>query len=291
MPPSSAHGPLGHPRVHYRITTSTNERARILATAGAPHGTVVTAEEQSAGRGRQGRTWTAPPGRSLLCSIVVRDPPRLLPLAAGTAVAQAVDAALAGADAISRGAPSPSETAAPGAADPRAPDPAGAATSNAPAGAATSDAPDRAPAAIKWPNDIHLGGRKVAGILVEGRPREHWAVVGVGLNVAVAESDFPPELADRAATLGLHPDQIEPVLGDLLIALERWIAAEPETLLTEIRARDALLGQPVRWAGGEGRGAGIDGEGRLVVLTTDRGRVTLDAGEVHLLAPRQLPSR
>jgi BirA family biotin operon repressor/biotin-[acetyl-CoA-carboxylase] ligase len=247
--------PLGHPRLHLRRTTSTNERARALAESGAPHGTVVTASEQTAGRGRQGRTWMAPPGRSLLVSVLVRDPPRLLPLAAGAAVAGAADEALAVADA----------TAAPGA----------TAAPTGPAGAARL-------VQIKWPNDVLLDGGKVAGILVEGRPQEGWAVVGIGLNVAVAESDFPPELAGRAATLGLGPEDIEPTLRTLLARLEHWLAADAETLLTEIRARDALLGRPVRWAGGEGRGDGIDGDGRLVVLTAGGGRVALDAGEVHL---------
>jgi BirA family biotin operon repressor/biotin-[acetyl-CoA-carboxylase] ligase len=81
-------GPIGSPRVHYSETDSTNERARELAAAGTPDGTLVTASEQSAGRGRQGRRWTAPRGRALLCSLVIRDPPRLLPLAAGVAVAE-----------------------------------------------------------------------------------------------------------------------------------------------------------------------------------------------------------
>ena len=58
---------LGHPRAHYRLTDSTNARARELATRGSPHGTLVTAAEQSAGRGRQGRTWSAPAGSALLC--------------------------------------------------------------------------------------------------------------------------------------------------------------------------------------------------------------------------------
>src|SRR6516164_1885613 len=112
--------PLGTPRLHLRVTDSTNTRARELAAAGAPHGTLVTAREQRAGRGRQGRTWTAPAGHALLCSLVLRDPPRLLPLAAGAAVAEVVGPA----------------------------------------------------ARIKWPNDVLLGGLKVAGILVEGRPQE-----------------------------------------------------------------------------------------------------------------------
>src|SRR5919198_5796844 len=76
---------LGRPRLHLRVTTSTNDRARELAQAGAPHGTLVTAGEQSAGRGRHGRTWSAPAGSALLMSLVLRDVPELMPLAAGGA--------------------------------------------------------------------------------------------------------------------------------------------------------------------------------------------------------------
>jgi BirA family biotin operon repressor/biotin-[acetyl-CoA-carboxylase] ligase len=221
---------LGHPRLHLRLTTSTNERARGLAADGAPHGTIVTADEQTAGRGRQGRTWVAPPGRALLVSMVVRRPPRLLPLLAGVAVAE-----LAGPD-----------------------------------------------AGLKWPNDVLLAGRKVAGILVEGRPQEGWAVVGIGLNVAVRAEDLPAELRETATGLGLGPEAIEPTLGSLLAGLGRWLLADEDAVLGEVRRRDALRGRPVRWAGGEGVGDGIDGDGRLVVRTADA-RVCLDAGEVHLL--------
>ena len=220
---------LGNPRVHFRLTDSTNARARELASRGAPHGTLVTAAEQSAGRGRQGRTRTAPAGRALLCSLVIRDPPRLLPLAAGIAVAE-----VAGAD-----------------------------------------------AQVKWPNDVLLEGRKVAGILVEARLQEGWAVLGIGLNVAVRGADFPPELRDRAGTLGLEPSAIEPTLDALLRALERWLFADPDAVLEALRARDALLGRPVRWGGRIGTAAGIDADGRLVVRT-DAGEERLDAGEVHL---------
>jgi BirA family biotin operon repressor/biotin-[acetyl-CoA-carboxylase] ligase len=220
---------LGDPRVHLRRTDSTNERARELAARGAPHGTLVTASEQTAGRGRQGRTWSAPAGRALLCSVLLRDPPRLLPLAAGVAVAEvAGDGAL-----------------------------------------------------IKWPNDILLEGRKVAGILVEGRPQQRWAVLGIGLNVALRPGDFPPELGEQAGTLGLGEEAIEPTLEQLLGRLERWLGASESEVLEAVRARDALLDRPVRWGGGSGRGAGIDGDGRLVVATDD-GHVSLGAGEVHL---------
>jgi BirA family biotin operon repressor/biotin-[acetyl-CoA-carboxylase] ligase len=86
---------IGAPRVHHRLTDSTNQRAKELADAGAPHGTLVTADEQTAGRGRQGRSWVAPPGAAVLMSVVVRDldePGALLPLAAALAVADAAEA-------------------------------------------------------------------------------------------------------------------------------------------------------------------------------------------------------
>ena len=75
---------IGTPRVHLRLTDSTNERAKELAAAGAPHGTLVTADEQSAGRGRQGRVWTAPAGSAVLMAAFVvaesRNPQPMLDL-------------------------------------------------------------------------------------------------------------------------------------------------------------------------------------------------------------------
>lgn len=223
---------LGTPRLHLGLTDSTNERARELAAAGAPHGTLVTTTEQTAGRGRQGRTWTAPAGSAILCSLVIREPPRLLPLAAGVAVAEVVG-------------------------------------------------PE---AQVKWPNDVLVDGRKLAGILVEGRPQEGWAVLGIGLNVAVRAEEFPPELRGTAGTMGLPREAVEPTLERLLERLGRWLEASPEQVLEALRGRDALSGREVRWAGGAGQAAGIDGEGRLVVLT-EGGRTALDAGEVHLVGP------
>lgn len=221
---------LGRPRLHLRETDSTNERARVLAAGGAPHGTLVTAGAQTAGRGRQGRRWSAPPGRALLMSLVLRRYPRLLPLAAAVAVSEIVGDA----------------------------------------------------ARIKWPNDVLVDGRKVAGILVEARPQGGWAVLGIGVNVAVRPADLPAELRDTAGGLGLEPRDVEPTLQLLLAALERAFALPDGGLLDAWRARDALHGRRVRWTQGAGTAAGIDGAGRLLVELDAGRRVALDSSEVHL---------
>ena len=138
---------LGRPRLHHREIDSTNRRARELASAGAPHGTLVTAGAQTAGRGRQGRRWEAPAGSALLCSLVLREFDALLSLRAGLAVADVAGEA----------------------------------------------------ARVKWPNDVQVDGRKVAGVLVEGRPHEGWAVVGIGVNVSAAP-DLPTPRRSAATT-------------------------------------------------------------------------------------------
>jgi BirA family biotin operon repressor/biotin-[acetyl-CoA-carboxylase] ligase len=151
-----------------------------------------------------------------------------------------------------------------------------------PLAAGIAVAGEAGPAAkVKWPNDVMLDGRKVAGILVEGRPQQRWAVLGIGLNVAVDPADLPPELRELAGSLGRGPEEVGPTLARLLEALERWLVAPPRALLEVVREHDALIGRRIYWRGGEGEAAGIDDDGRLVVLTGD-GRVTLEAGEVHL---------
>lgn len=107
-------------------------------------------------------------------------------------------------------------------------------------------------------------------------------MLGIGLNVALTPEDFPPELRETATTLGLEPAAIEPMLAELLAAIERWLTAPPASILAAVRARDALAGRPIRWAQGDGRADGIDDEGRLLVASRDGARIALDAGEVHL---------
>jgi BirA family biotin operon repressor/biotin-[acetyl-CoA-carboxylase] ligase len=258
---------IGHPRLHLRRTGSTNERARELAFAGAPHGTLVTADEQTAGRGRQGRRWSAPAGSSLLASLLLREVPTLLPLIAAVAVCDV--------------------------AGPHA--------------------------RIKWPNDVVVEAAasagsqsgewssagaalaKLAGILVEGRPQEGWAVLGIGLNVAVDLEQLPAELRSGAdgrtpsasglpaATLGLTPAEVQPTLARLLDTLAERLTEPAEATLQAWRERDALRGREIAWGahgadklGERGRAEGIDETGRLVVRLADGARTTIGAGEVHL---------
>jgi BirA family transcriptional regulator, biotin operon repressor / biotin---[acetyl-CoA-carboxylase] ligase len=233
---------------HFRVTDSTNARARELAAAGAPGGTVVTADKQTEGRGRQGRAWVAPRGRALLYSLLLRplgDRP-LLPLAAALAVCETAEALAPGVE-----------------------------------------------CKVKWPNDIQVDGRKLAGILIEARPQDDWAVIGVGLNLTIAPEEFPSELRDRATSLATAApvDVVEtfflPMAGikrfDQVLSgeLGRWVDAEDEAILAAWEARDALRGLEVAWDGGSGIARGVDSRGSLVVAIPD-GTVSLSAGEVHL---------
>jgi BirA family transcriptional regulator, biotin operon repressor / biotin---[acetyl-CoA-carboxylase] ligase len=237
---------FGRPHRHFRRTDSTNARAKELAMLGAPSGLVVTADEQDAGRGRQGRTWFAPPGGALLYTALLRPlgERRLLPLAVPLAVCEAVEAL--------------------------------------------------APVScrVKWPNDVWVEGRKLAGVLIESRPESGgagWAVIGVGLNIAVPPGAFPEELSGTAATL--HPDAVGgagPTVPDALtalnLALARWVATADAEVLAAFRERDALAGRRISWDEGaeSGEAAGIDEAGHLLVEMETGGRRALGAGEVHL---------
>lgn len=239
---------FGTPHRYYRVTDSTNARARELAEAGAPSGTVVTAGEQTAGRGRQGRGWTAPPGGALLYSAILKpldERHLLLPLAVPLAVCEAAEALEPGIE-----------------------------------------------CGIKWPNDVWLDGKKLAGVLIEAKPQEGWAVIGVGLNLAIEPHEFPPELRDTATSITTSNASGAPYVPHRHIRrtgrevlderLGRWVEAGEEEILAAWRERDALLGREVAWEGGSGVADGIDDRGRLAVAVPGGDRVLLGAGEVHL---------
>jgi BirA family transcriptional regulator, biotin operon repressor / biotin---[acetyl-CoA-carboxylase] ligase len=206
----------------------------------------VTAGAQTAGRGRAGRAWVSPAGSSVLASLVLRRSGER------TALLPLV-AAVAVCEACERFA--------------------------------------SASCAIKWPNDVWVDGRKVAGILLEGRPAEGWAVLGIGINVATAPDELPPELREtatslRAAAMSRERPAVEPVLAELLRALEARLDEDPATIVAAWSARDALRDRSIRWEAGEGVARGIAASGALVV-ESDAGTRELHAGEVSLVRPAE----
>jgi BirA family transcriptional regulator, biotin operon repressor / biotin---[acetyl-CoA-carboxylase] ligase len=231
---------FGVPHHHLRLTESTNDVAKELAEDGAPSGTVVTATEQTAGRGRRGRVWSAPAGGALLYSAILGPlelEHGLLPLSVPVAVCEAVES--------------------------------------------VGDAEAR----IKWPNDVWIDEAKVAGVLIEARPPD-WAVIGIGVNVAIAADEFPDDLRWPATSVGAGAT-VDAVRDAVSAALGDWGEAPDDRVLQEFRRRDALAGRAVSWEGagtppGSGTAAGVDERGNLLVDTPAGERLALGSGEVSL---------
>lgn len=245
-------GPFGADLHFYASTGSTNDVLKELAADDAPEGTLVVADEQTAGRGRMGRRWEAPPGSSLLFSVLFRpdlpasDIYRLV-MACGLAAAEACEAA-------------------------------------------TGYRVD-----VKWPNDLQIGGKKLAGILPESAimgERAAWVIVGVGLNVSQAFAPGDPlrETATslRAAT-GQDVDRAA-LLAAIMARLNAWNRAlAGEALLGAWRARCVTLGQRVRveTPGGvvKGTAEDITPQGALWLRDDAGQRHRIAAGEATLRTP------
>jgi BirA family biotin operon repressor/biotin-[acetyl-CoA-carboxylase] ligase len=221
--------------VHRDTIDSTNRLAAELARGGAAEGTVVLAEQQTAGRGRLGRTWESPAGVNLYGSIVLRPgvPPVEVPrltLVAGIAVAEAIAATIA------------------------------------------------VRPQIKWPNDVLLSGRKVAGVLTEleaEAERVRFVIVGIGVNLNARRGDFPPELAAKATSLALAggaPVDRAAFTGRLLGAFDELYGEFLRGGFGALRPRyDAFHCLPGRRVTVDGRPPltgtvrGVDDEGALLV--------------------------
>lgn len=215
---------LGVPAVvALESTGSTLDVAHSLAAEGAPDGTLVLAETQTAGRGRSGKRWTSSPGAGIWLTIVERslDPATISVLALRLGIAAA---------------------------------------------AALQPFAD-APIGIKWPNDLHLGRRKLAGILAEARWRDgapEWVAVGMGINLVP-----PPEVPDAAGLRG-GASRLA-VLGALVPALRAAAARQGEldaTELAALAARDAARGRRAV-APGEGTVEGVSAAGELLLRMPD----------------------
>lgn len=233
---------------------STNDEALRLARAGAPHGTVVIAERQTAGRGRRGRSWAGAAG-NLFLSVVLR--PQLPPQRAPELVPVV---AVAAAEAL------------------RA------------FGAA---------AGIKWPNDLVVEDRKLAGILTElsaSAERVHFAVVGVGVNVNGTRAELPEELRTGATSVRDEVGREVPLpelVATLLGAFEAWLDRHEAAGFAPVRARyrelSATLGRRVRLVEAEGETIGvaedIDEAGGLLLRRDDGVLERARTGDVTSLRP------
>lgn len=236
-------------------TGSTNADLVARAAGGAPEGLVLVAEEQTAGRGRMGRSWLSPPRAALTFSVLVR-PPGVpparrgwLPLLAGVATATAVQQV------------------------------------------------SGLGAQLKWPNDVLLGPRKLAGILAELSGDA--VVIGVGVNVSTAGDELPPAAAGSLPATSLRLEGSASLdrarlLGRILGEIERWYLAwrdtsppgDPEAsgLRAAYLSLCATVGREVRvelpaGTARHGTAIGIDADGRLVVSTPE-GRLAVGAGDV-----------
>ena len=245
-------GPFARDIVWYADVPSTSDLAASLAERGAREGCLVLANAQSAGRGRQGRSWVSPAGAGLYVSAVLRPAPQAVPLlsmGAGLAVAEGIQAATG------------------------------------------------LHLHLKWPNDVYVGERKVAGVLAEasitvGTSAVQYVVLGFGINVMPAA--FPPDIAPRATSLeeelGRAVDR-GLLLAECLASLaERYAdvqSGRKRAVVDAWRARAAhTLGRRVRWDGAgtvlEGVAEDID-EGGGLMVRTNTGVVRITAGEVTWL--------
>jgi BirA family transcriptional regulator, biotin operon repressor / biotin---[acetyl-CoA-carboxylase] ligase len=237
---------LGLPLTLLDVTQSTNDEAKRAAKEGAPHGSTWIAEEQTHGRGRQGRSWLGVRGESLMVSILLRVPNasrlQTVPIAVGIALRDAL--------------------------------------------AEASGTPN---IGIKWPNDILLEGKKLAGILVESTGDS--LIVGFGINVHA--KTFSGELEHTATSLALITP--ESLSRDLLLIriLERLDSDLPTALglglapmMHRLQAHDILREKKITRADGTtGTAQGIDEDGRLRVLESDGIVRAWSSGEVHLINP------
>ncbi len=237
---------LGRVLLYCTVTTSTQDLARREAEAGAPHGMAVLDDEQTAGRGRLGRTWHSPPGQNIYLTLILRPEAPVGPKVAmlvPLAVAQAVEELF----------------------------------------------PLRV--GIKWPNDVWIGQRKLAGMLVESEIRGTetlYSLVGIGLNVNM-DVEAVPELADIATSLRRELSREVPreeVLASLLNHLEALYEAPAEEVWRRWRERLITLGRAVVVRAGhqvtEGVAEDVDREGRLLLRCPDGALVAIEAGDVTL---------
>jgi BirA family transcriptional regulator, biotin operon repressor / biotin---[acetyl-CoA-carboxylase] ligase len=224
---------LGEPRLDVESCEST----QALVDTSLAEGALVVADHQTAGRGRLGRAWDAPPGTAILCSLLLKPPadrnPPGLSLLAGIAVADTLERTT---------------------------------------GLAVQ---------VKWPNDVMLRRRKVAGCLAE--LRDGAVVLGMGMNVNQTQAELPPNAGSLRTLTGRTWDR-ETLLAMLLEDLEgrysAWLEGGLDAVYDGLGPRDFLRGRRVTVNGTSGVAAMIDREGRLAIAVAHGEVVTVASGEV-----------
>jgi BirA family biotin operon repressor/biotin-[acetyl-CoA-carboxylase] ligase len=271
---------------------STNTALLAAAEDGAPHGSVVVAEAQTAGKGRLGRAWVAPPRSGLFLSILLRPEVPLsrwgwLPLLAGVASRSAVSRVCELEAALTW----PNDLILPDPPDARSDNTASDDT--APDDKASNAAPDNA----EFENPYGVG-RKLGGILAEqgGPPSTPYVVIGIGINVTLRTDELPAPHATSLVLAGAKVTDRDTLLRALLRTFGSWYAdwaaaegdADRSGLAGAYRAVCATLDRPVRaelpgGASVSGHATDLDEDGRLLIRTVD-GRLTpIGAGDVvHL---------
>lgn len=251
----SSSPPLSHHSICSALTTkwlgrrielrnqvgSTNREAVTLAQSGVEDGTVVLADSQTEGRGRMSRQWYSPPGINVYCSVVVRkqiEPRHLSDWLCWLPLITAV----ASAEAIETVAGEHVE--------------------------------------VKWPNDLLISGRKVGGILCESgmTGTGPFQVIGLGINVNGAQTDFPNDLHETATSLMVHSGRtldrnrlISQLLNELEVCLDQMLAADMEKIALAYRRRCSTIGKRVKATRTDGselfglaEAIGIDGSLRIL---------------------------
>ena len=259
------------PRLEWLERTGSTNADLVAAAAGEsaadwPDLSVIATDDQTAGRGRLGRVWVAPPGRTLAVSVLVR-PERaapevigLLPLVGGVAMTAVVRELVRPEDG------------------------------------------GRPEVGMKWPNDVLIGGRKVSGLLgeiVPGGRAGPAAVLGAGLNLTLSDDELPTPVSTSLALEGVDEISTDAVLAAYLRELTRLYRAlveadgdgERSGLLDEARLLSATLGRRVRveLPGGverEGTAVTLDRLGRLEVDEPSGSRLIVSAGDITHLRHR-----
>ncbi len=245
---------FGHKIYYFSETGSTNDEAFSLGLDGAPEGTVVIADSQNKGKGRMQRVWHSPSGANIYTSVILKPQIPLskasqIPITAGVTVAEIIN----------------------------------------------YYCPDKA--RLKWPNDVLIGEKKICGILTQVKMKANaidFIVLGIGINVNLSREQFPQDIKKIATSLAIETGYKISRL-ELIISLyenlvkcykqlqqegfgqikEKWLSLTPMIgRRVQVMFKDEMI---------EGKAAGLDEDGSLILFTDENKKVKVSAGDATIL--------